>query len=321
MSPQTFALILKDEKEYSFPGHPFVDVSALIMHCPMPFLTTLCLRNVTVDAHVIIPFFQCHQALRAVTATLAFEHDYLPHTPFKFDSRQNLPDDLLPGLESLLLPPHDLRMVLRAMYRPCNLSDVGILDPAHWNASQELENDYNYVTVLDDVWGIPLDDIHYDDGQRTVRGRDLENLLTGIPQLRRVEVQNVQTRLQLQKLIRSTPLLEHVVFHDSFSSNQVQIFAHTALLSNIPAQLSSQETKVNLHTQCLSHWPNLLSISGNIIWTHEPGIILTALKDMAKACPLLQSVTWNSGSATLTRISGQLSIRVFENLNPQSHHF
>lgn len=189
----------------------------------MPFLTTFRLRNVTVDDHVIVPFLQCHQALRAVTATLSFTHDCVPHTPFKLDCRKNLPDDILPSLESLMLPPQDLRMVLRAMYRPCNLSEIGVLEPAHWNTSEELEDDYNYVTVLDDVWGIPLDDGHVDEGQRAVCGRDLENLLTGIPHLRRVEVRNVKTGLQLQKLIRSTPLLEHVVFHDSFNDDSVGV--------------------------------------------------------------------------------------------------
>ena len=191
----------------------------------MPFLTALRLRNVTVDAHVIALFFQCHQALRAVTATLSFAHDYVPHTPFKLESHKHLGDSILPSLESLLLPPQDLRMVLRAMRRPCNLIEIGILEPAHWNASEEMETDYDYVTALDDVWGIPLDGPHLDDGQRSVRGSNLENLLSGTPLLRRVEVRSVKTSLQLQKLIRSTPLLEHVVFHDSFNDDSVGVYS------------------------------------------------------------------------------------------------
>jgi hypothetical protein len=156
----------------------------------------------------MVPFLNTHPDLLSLSASLSLSEDDLPETPFNLETADGLWENILPHIDALCLPPRDLRPVLRALKRPSPITALGVLEPQDWHAAAELEDDENYVSSLDDVWGAPPEGQASEVGPS--RGRDLHNLLTDMPELRALSVRDVTSFAQLNKLVALTPKVERV---------------------------------------------------------------------------------------------------------------
>ncbi|KAF9484284.1 hypothetical protein BDN70DRAFT_872780 [Pholiota conissans] len=276
---QTLRLAIIDRDFYwNLDGNPYTNISLIFSHLHLSHISSLTLQDVTVDDNIIVRFLNTHPSVRALSASLSLSEEDLPETPFNLESNDGLYEGILPNITSLHLPPKDLRPVLRALRRPSPITSLGILEPQDWYAAEELDDDENYVSSLDDVWGAPPEGQESEIGPS--RGRDLHNLLTDMPDLRELTIMNVTTFAQLHKLASLTPNLESVTsigkhIHTSYVDPHFEYLPH------------------------LSRWPYLRSLKGPCLWPEGYGIHSSKIKEVtieiAAACRRLSEASWLDG--------------------------
>lgn len=197
---------------FDFDGNPYTDITPAIANGYWPRLTSLKLRDITVDDLTMIVFLRRHPRLRRLSASLSLiEEEGPPLVPFSFESYETSIRGILPNLEYVDLPPAVLRPFLRTVHRPTNLQSIQHLDSGDWSTDDDSPTDSGFLTTLDDVWGLPSgEDVGEGNNQEEGSSGPQEELLAGMPKLRILSLASISTLKQLEKLHRLTPGLEHL---------------------------------------------------------------------------------------------------------------
>lgn len=167
-----------------------------------PHLKTLTLQDVIVEENSMIDFLRRHPGLTSLTVCLSRvrKAQFGREEPF-YPSHKWEVQSILPNLTHVALPPDLLRPLLRSMHNPTTLQSINYLQPRHW------------------VYIPPKDGLELPNN-RWLHEKD-PILAVCMPNLRSLTVRNFKDIEELDRLIRLTPNLEHLMVIKSIKPKDI----------------------------------------------------------------------------------------------------
>ncbi|KAF9045187.1 hypothetical protein BJ165DRAFT_1475963 [Panaeolus papilionaceus] len=311
---ESLTLTIIDRNFYwAFDANPYTDISSLLMPVsdrpPLPNLTHLELRDVIIpDANLMTIFFISHPQLRHFSTSLSLSEHGLPRASFRIEPDLIPPHQhFLPDLQHLYVESEPLKQLLSLISRPSSLKTLRNVEPTVWGAVYPEHEDEDRMSTLDDVWGAPASP----QTPTHENGNPRINHLAGFDNLEEIQVTNLLSFSQLDKLAKAVPHLKILDVRWYEMPRHGSLSPDLKLSTNSPSPhrlILPHLTKFQHLEECrgLQFWPPRPANPPLDLDSEE---VLTVTREVVAACPSLWRVSVHDFEVELVRNGDKIRLK------------